>query len=260
MNFPGAGGGGYSFPGPGGGRSKPGPSGGEPERKVQGYDPLGPVYHVPKPGSIPIPDPVPVLDLPSILEILGKNWQKGTDVHLVGLIFGRPQVDLVAKEIIPDLDFIHNRSKSHVDFFFIGFGRDPALYDAERFSRVIDEFETELAWKYSWETDLILLDAVRNRETGEIKLDFGEVVAVALEALVRAKAIDNARTFLRAIVNFAEDHEGFHPAGGFSDEQGMDIAWSGLKKGLFKLFRLDKLHEEIEKAAMLAVRDITRKH
>src|SRR5260370_34896384 len=59
------------------------------------------------------------------IHILTKTFLKYDNpsghVRLVGLIFGRPYLPLVQKEIIPNLSYWNQRSGSHSDFFCIGF-------------------------------------------------------------------------------------------------------------------------------------------
>jgi len=59
-----------------------------------------------------------------LTETFLKDDHSSKQVRLVGLIFGRPNLELVQKEIIPNLSYWHHRSGSHSDFFCIGFSNE----------------------------------------------------------------------------------------------------------------------------------------
>ena len=98
---------------------------------------------------------------------------------MVGLLFARPESKLGRSEIVPSLNYFHQRADKHIHFFCVGYGaywphdfvRDAQVVttiDGAEWSfsdRLFNEFRTELegyttSWHYSGGTDLILTNSV----------------------------------------------------------------------------------------------------
>lgn len=96
---------------------------------------------------------------------LGQRASRGRMVRMVGKLFGRPESQLGAKEVVPNLEYFHVRSSDYVDFFCAGYGpedsRDPNRhnqirvggvgwrFDADRFNAVRMEVQVRTNWTYS---------------------------------------------------------------------------------------------------------------
>ena len=95
---------------------------------------------------------------------------------MVGLLFLKPNSQLVAEEILKNGQYFHVRSRKAIDFFLPGYGpKDPnspeKIYDIDldygfvfsmtAFVSCIKSIQSEASWKYSGETDLVLIVVVK---------------------------------------------------------------------------------------------------
>lgn len=203
------------------------------------------------------PNPKPFITLRTVREILQKKlFRKRLTgaVRLVGIIFGRPSVELFEKQISPNLAYWHHRSADHVDFFCIGFGRGRG-FSPQAFTGAVRHFESETDWRYSGGTDLILLNARLPIGRGRVELEYDRTVVLRLEEAVRIGAVKNISVFFEQIIAFARSTPGDDPAWGFSNQMGKRVGGSALKRLLLSLLPRG-LNAEAEQAFMFAVKDI----
>lgn len=188
------------------------------------------------------------------------QWSK-----LVGILFCLPNTRMGRDEILPSLDYFHHRSGSFVDFFLPGFGADwPGemrkdaasvgtidgaswLFNAKDFNQSRAELQACSRWKFSGETDLLLMVARKTPRT-TTTLDFSTVISCNLEEMLRDQAITSARSLLERIVDFGETHDGEDPVFQLSDAMGIkqgkgflqDIVLSVLPEAARKLYKSSK--------------------
>ena len=151
---------------------------------------------------------------------------------LVGILFTRPSLPLAQTDIIPNLEYIHRRTALHMHFFCPGF----AFFDQPRpcsywrandyknlsyeqrhninhsrlnyyfsesmFINCIDEFEAKTRWKYSGESDLLILQAIVNKKS--VGIDHTSAIVCNLETLVRNKIIPSLPNFLEKLIQDAK--------------------------------------------------------
>lgn len=164
------------------------------------------------------------------------QWSK-----LVGILFCLPDTRMGRDEILPSLGYFHHRSGSFVDFFLPGFGADWAgelrkgaaavatiegtnwLFSAAEFNRSRAELQASSKWKFSGETDLLLMVARKTPRT-TATLDYSTVISCNLEEMLRDQAITSARSLLERIVDFGETHDGEDPVFQLSDAMGIKQA------------------------------------
>jgi hypothetical protein len=91
-------------------------------------------------------------------------------VRPVGLIFGRPACKIFKDELLPDRKYYHLRSGENVELFYMGYA-DPDVqyvtvgdfdendFSDESFTSAVSDFEKRTTWKYSGQTDVILLNS-----------------------------------------------------------------------------------------------------
>jgi hypothetical protein len=152
--------------------------------------------------------------------------------RMLGLLFARPGVKLAKEQVFPNLQYFHKRSGRHIDFFCAGvakgemriadhqFGEhdyvrvtsvdsdyhklsdydrvSPYLYSDSAFVDFCEEVEAKSTWRYSGETDLLLMDCEIAR--GGAAVDFSQVVALNLDELVRAGVVSSITALFETIV------------------------------------------------------------
>jgi len=81
-------------------------------------------------------------------------------VRMIGILFVRPESNLGAKEIVPNLDYFHVRSGKHIDFFCAGYGPD----DPREKSQVK---VSDVGWKFYPNKFIAICEEVETRTTGD---------------------------------------------------------------------------------------------
>lgn len=198
--------------------------------------------------------------------------EENRNSKLIGILFSHPATALAQSEIINHLPHFHVRSGDAVDFFCVGYGaywppehfvdQNPVaniqgvdwLFSDQAFSNVIDELESETRWKYSGETELLLVSAVKER-SGRVILDYESAIVCNLEAMARDKAFTSVRAFFTALFRYAKDHSASNSAWGLSDDRGIAVGKSALKEAVLSLLPIS-LKESYKKAEHYVVRDI----
>lgn len=171
---------------------------------------------------------------------------------LVGIQFCHPKSSLAKAEIIGHLSHFHLRSGEAVDFFCVGYGaywpaehfadQTPVakidgvdwLFSDSAFSSAIDEFEKETNWKYSGETELLLVTA-RKEGNGSATLDYETAIVCNLEAMAQDKAFSSVRSFFSKIFHFAKSYTQNDPTWGLSDKKGIVVGKSALKDAILSV-------------------------
>ena len=198
---------------------------------------------------------------------------KGNAVRMVGLLFAPPEAGLAKKEIIPSLTHFHHRSGNNIDIFCAGYGRywragavydarnvtedqPPWLFSSTLFRDFLDETEGMSTWEYSGEADLLLMNAIFDKNKKSASLDFTSAVACDLEQMARDKAIHGVRRFFEDMFRFAENSDSNDPTWGFSDKMGLRVAGSAFKRIILSLLP-KKIGDDYKRAEHFAVRDIS---
>lgn len=99
----------------------------------------------------------------------------------VGVLFANPYVPYVKNEILPSLEYFHHRSGGNFDFYCCGYGAywpenqysDQMvvtsiegvdwLFSQQAFAQVVNSFEERTKWRYSGETELLLLNINKSK-------------------------------------------------------------------------------------------------
>lgn len=204
-------------------------------------------------------------------------------VRLVGLIFARPATALAKEDVLPNLSYLHQRSKDFVYFYCGGYwkgdlppdaetGRVPLgngwMYSDAAFDNFREQIESLTTWHYSGGADLILTNAryevpnpkwewLSSRETPYSYLDFTSVIAVNLEEVKRDASLPSVFTIFEGICRYAERSNGQDPTWGFSDQLGGRLAGEAFKEVL--VFALpEALRDRTRQAFQFAAKDISR--
>ena len=123
------------------------------------------------------------------------------------------------------------------------------------FSDFIDEFEKQSAWEFSGETELILLPAVLDKESG-VSLDLTRAVVCNLEQMCRDGAISSVRAFFTSVIRFAKASCDRNPTWIYSDSEGFKIGKSALKQTMLSILP-EHLRDSYTQAEHFAIRDLT---
>lgn len=192
---------------------------------------------------------------------------------LIGILFAHPHAPLAKAEIINHLDLFHHRSGDAVDFFCVGYGAywsdeympDPKtvatidgvewLFSTKAFSNVIDEVEKKTTWRFSGETEILLLSAKKDAND-EVRFDFGSAIVCNLEAMHKDQAFTSVRSFFEGIFRFAKQNSCADPAWALSDTSGQKVASEALKDSVLSLLP-KKLRDSYKKAEHYAIRSIS---
>jgi hypothetical protein len=160
----------------------------------------------------------------------------------VALFYGRPTCRVMKDVILPDIRYYHFRSGNEVECFCMGYvafdgefytpTSDPAhnMFQGETFAKAVHEMERHTAWKYSGQTELILLNAYRAPKSNRASLDFTTVISFCLEEAEKTGAIRSAGELLETFIRFATKYEGKNFTYDFSDHLGLREAASTLKR------------------------------
>ena len=164
-----------------------------------------------------------------------------------------------------------DRSGDKIDFFCAGYRRyGPDLSPGERrvecsephwiFSaRAFKDFEREIqrrsSWRFSGETDLLLMNATADHKITTVSLDFESAIVCDLEEMKRDGAIQTVHRFFERIFRFAEESSADDPAWGFSDQEGLNLAGKTLERVVLSLLPR-RLGEDYRRAKHFAIRDI----
>ena len=128
-------------------------------------------------------------------------------VKMVGLLFARPNSRLAKSDILPNLDYFHHRSGTHIDFFCAGFGQywegrpefighqrvvpgkhAAWLFSPKKFDSFRQEIEGMTNWKYSGASDLLLANAYFDPSTNITDIDFSSTICCQLDQMVEDKS------------------------------------------------------------------------
>src|SRR5258705_4272219 len=197
-------------------------------------------------------------------------------VRMVGLLFARPTSALAAQDIVPNLDYFHHRSASHVDFFCSGYGmfweifRDKVpdmqvvarvgnrdwLFSAQMFDLFRQEIEQHSTWRYGGGVELLLANAQYYAEESTAKIDFASAVVVDLDRAQKIDAFPSVEHFFEDIVRYVESSPGDDPTWGFSDRMGRKVAGSALRSLVLRLLP-EAVRADAERAAHFVVRNLS---
>lgn len=195
---------------------------------------------------------------------------------MIGLLFARPSDPFAKANIVGELDYFNSRSGEHIDFFCVGYTKNPHnatlkkseptvvikgaswWFDNDSFDSVRRQLEAESNWQYSGETELLVANA--RSSFREAVIDYSSAIPCRLELMQSDKAINSVREFFEKIFKSAEKNpDSNNPMVTLSDEFGKTVALSAIKK-IVLLILLKGLHEEYAKARHFVLGDLSKKN
>lgn len=205
-----------------------------------------------------------------IVEKKTEQWSK-----LIGILFCMPTSKAGKDEVLPNLDYFHQRSALFVDFFCIGYGTHPGddavsekpqpvavvdnaqwQFSPREFNSCRARLEAGTKWKYSGETDLLLAVARKPRD-GAAYIDYSCAIACNLEEMVRDSAIQSIRAFFEKIFQFGEKYKSDDPVWELSDKFGASGGGQLLTEAVLTLVP-DEVRKKYKALRGFAIRDVSR--
>lgn len=167
----------------------------------------------------------------------------------VGIFFARDRktggAADVREEIASSFEYWNHDSGEHFDMFFPGwyFRKKKLQFNLKRFIEYSEEIERHSKWRYSGETDLLILNFNYNLQSKEGQFAFDEVIVMQVEEMIREKRIGSLPALLSIIQDTAKANEerGEHSVvWEMSDKigflRGRKSLWDAFKKFFFKDF------------------------
>lgn len=193
-------------------------------------------------------------------------------VKLIGILFAPPHAMLAKAEIIPGLDYFNRRSGNNIDFFCAGYavGWEHAdyvsigkkvdnhewVYSNETFDKFRKEIVSRSRWKYSGESDLILINSFYDSAKRSVDLDFSKAIVCRLDEMKKTEAVTSVASFFEDIFNYAEQADPYDPCWGFGNTQGLKGGGAALIRLLLSLLPKD-LGKDFSRLAHFATQDIS---
>ncbi len=174
---------------------------------------------------------------------------------LIGLLFAPPYTKIAAEKIVPRISYFNERMGQAVHFFCAGYGgygfaedsqaigefhyNDGSVipwgFSQQKFAKFVNELQKATSWRYSGESDLILVEPRFNFAGKEPQLDFSDVLVFDLEAMVRDGAIDHVPRLFERITDYAQT-QGFNATtSDFSNRRGVHIGAEALASAIVGL-------------------------
>lgn len=191
---------------------------------------------------------------------------------LIGILLCHSQSPLAKSDIIGHLPFFHVRSGEAIDFFCAGYGAywppghhadevpvarindENWLFSNEAYLQVIDELERDSKWKYSGETELLLIPVTKT-SNDSVSLVYESAIVCNLERMAKDNAFSSVRSFFDSIFQYAKTQSANNAAWEFSDIKGVEVAGGVLKEFILSLVPVS-LQNGYKKASHYAVKNI----
>lgn len=143
--------------------------------------------------------------------------------------------------ILSKINQFHHRSNHNIDFYFPGygaywygcFGQEETvcnvdgvkwLYSDELYCKFIDDLESQSRWRYSGETELILI----NFKNGEF--DFSEMLVFWLDKMVNDQVIYSPSNFFETVFRLFKDKKTVYNASDL-------LALNGVANSIFEIIK-----------------------
>jgi len=183
---------------------------------------------------------------------------------IVGVLFANPRKTLVKQEILENLEYANKRSGAYIDFYFAGYSKY-RTYDEEEntinapngnkwyfspkmYNDFINQFEACSSWKYSGETELLLLE-YRNGT-----LCFDKVIRLWIDKLVRDENIYSVSNLFETIYRVARDKTEI-------DEFSFSLMYKNIKGSIFETicsYIDEKFRKIIKSTTVYAIKDYSK--
>ena len=133
----------------------------------------------------------------------------------IGFLIAKPQVQGTQESIIQEFNYYNYRSGKYIDFFLPGYSMyghnnsgDEILighinnaeiyYSDQMFCNFIEEIEYQSKWEYSGETELLIVNSIKQ------KLDYSNCLLIHFEKAIKVQAIPSIRNFMEKIIRLSK--------------------------------------------------------
>lgn len=238
----------------------------------------------------------PFVEYEDLIYYLNKTYKKKYEkskedrYRMVGILFARPNSLFTKTNILPHLNYFHQRSSNNFDIFAAGYEIYPHkklvkhnswykkrterdgdcvytpiagvdgkewIFSDRDFNLIRKNFADRTYWYYSGSADLILTNAYLNNYTNSFALDFSSAIVCKLEKMRLEKAIISVESFIEDICRHVEQFNGKDPTWGFSKKVVLHETGSAIKKLILSLLP-KKFGEDIKHISHFAVSSISR--
>jgi len=202
---------------------------------------------------------IPAYNYNQIIEELQKAFQsryeENSSVRMIGFLFSPPHTRIAKEEIIPRLHYFHHLSGNSFDFFCAGYGgylpqdeypdiielgvtkpnywqEIPWAYSDKVFISLCKEFSHITCWHYSGESDLILANAICDKESQIVTLDFSSALVLDLELMLKDEPTLSIGRIFENICRYADTYPSENSTFDFSDRSGLKALRSSLIDGI----------------------------
>jgi hypothetical protein len=150
----------------------------------------------------------------------------------------------IRDELVSSFTFWNKDSGNHFDLFVPGwyFQQKQLRFNNSRFLEYRSEIERESEWKYSGETDLLLLNFDYDVQARDGRFAFDEVMVLPVEALIRDKRIGSLPALLSRLHDAARGSRGNSTRSAvweISDNLGFEKGWQAFWKATRNFFLRD---------------------
>jgi hypothetical protein len=169
----------------------------------------------------------------------------------------------LAEQVVASFDYWDRDTGDSLDVVLAGWSKKDGelAFDAGDFLKFRKCIETSSKWKYSGETDLLLLNFEVDTANVEGWFDYSEAIALPLEEMLRNKQIGSIDGLLAELARSAEQvatknrYEGTSPVWEISDRAGILRVKKDLWCAIKKLFLKDYA-EKLDGLEQFAVKDM----
>jgi hypothetical protein len=206
----------------------------------------------------------PAKDHEVIIKAMRDRYGKDTNSHVIGILIANPNKTFVKDEILNNIEYADTRSGLYIDFFFAGYSSSDThdeqqiiikapngkkwYFNFKIFNDFINQLEKISKWKYSGETEFLLLEFKQN------ELHFDKVISIWLDKAVKEGNIYSASSLFEDIYRIARAR---NETNKFSDA----LAVGTIKGSIFD-FICSFLHESlkniVKSTAIYVVKDYSK--
>jgi len=176
-----------------------------------------------------------MLPAPKIADVMAHS--QNHPEALCCMLFAPPFSKAAANGVVPRLAYLNHRSGQHINFYCAGYGgywhKDdfpdmaaigdveyddgtiiPWAFSQKVFAGFVDELEGVSSWRYSGETELLVLNALTS---------FQDCLILEVERMIKDDAIDRASDLFESLIQYARSSVGRANVCQFSDGQAPSI-------------------------------------
>ena len=192
-----------------------------------------------------------------------------------GILLFRPEAPFSINHVLPNIEYLDRISEDYVDFFAVGYTAHPFSHpeppdaickntdswwtfcheDFITFQKALesDYSADRIAWRYSGNCDLLMMNAIFDAETRAAELGFETVMTVDIETALEDGSFSSFPNLIIEFTRFLETQDEHDPVFALSDKIGAKLAKDSVWEMLLNMLPY-KLGEPARKAAHFATK------